>query len=182
MRGALHDGVFFLHEDEWGMIDIMPIENLKPAEEVARDAKEFREAHFDGFGWTDLYVIPRPAHPLAVRQIPFAFVREVVMSRLPEAKTVESGIKPGEIISRTGFAFGEDDEGAMYGNLEGGIVQYLHFIPPGKRDHDILVFWTSALTTLGSTYRLMLADWWRKVRVDLSDTGAVDRYLQGAHT
>jgi hypothetical protein len=26
MRGNVTNGVFFLHEDEWGMVDIMPIE------------------------------------------------------------------------------------------------------------------------------------------------------------
>jgi len=183
MRGTLLDGVFFLHEDEWGMIDIMPIENLKGSHESAREAQEFGEAHFDGFGWTDMYLIPEPAHPLSARKIPLAHLRELVVAHLSEAETVQSGIMPGEVTPRedatTGFAFGGEDEGAMYGDQENGTIHYLHILPPSKSDPDILAFWASALSALGSTYQLMLTDWWSKVTVDLSDRAAVERYLRG---
>lgn len=186
MSGNVTDGVFFLHEDEWGMIDIMPIENRAESMQTADTAEEFAKEHFDGFGYTDIFVIPEPKHPLASRQIPLGFIRTLVTPHLMEAAKVESGTHPGEILPEafryTGplksFAFGDDHLGALYGNHLQGVIQYLHLIPPDVKDEANRASWLSTLTTLGSAYRLMLSDWWIKVTVDLSDAAAVTAYLR----
>ena len=56
------------------MVDIMPIENRAEAAQIADKAEEFGKEHFDGFGYTDLFVIPEPKQPLALRQIPLDFI------------------------------------------------------------------------------------------------------------
>jgi hypothetical protein len=103
---------------------------------------------------------------------------------LAEATEAESGTQPGEDHSYRGpgpfesFAFGDDNLGALYGNHLNGVIQKLHLIPPDRRDDENRAFWLSILTTIGSTYRLMLSDWWIKVTVDLADTAAVQEYLR----
>jgi hypothetical protein len=171
-------GVFFLHEDEWGMIDLLPVENFDASAHIAQEAEEFGKAHFDGFGWTDLYVIPAPKVQLAVRNIPLAEVRAMASDYLPEAEHVETGIQPGEIHSEHGFAFGDTSKGFLYGEQAEGIVQYLCFVPPEREDDESARFWAAAFMALGTSYRLMLADWWQKKLVDLSDSDAVARYLR----
>jgi hypothetical protein len=186
MRGNVTNGVFFLHEDEWGMVDIMPIENRAEAAQIADKAEEFGKEHFDGFGYTDIFVIAEPRQPLASRQIPLDFIRTLVTPRLAEATRVESGIHPGEVLPEafryTGplksFAFGDDNLGALYGNHLEGVIDHLHLIPHEVRDDANRAFWQTTLTTLGSTYRLMLSDWWIKVSVDLADVAAVQEYLR----
>jgi hypothetical protein len=184
MRGNVTNGVFFLHEDEWGMVDIMPIENRAEAAQIADKAEEFGKEHFDGFGYTDIFVIPEPRQPLASRQIPLDFIRTLVTPRLAEAIRVESGIHPGEDHSYLGpapfksFAFGDSNLGALYGNHLERIVQHLHLVPPDVRDDANRAFWLTTLTTLGSTYHLMLSDWWTRVSLDLADTTAVQEYLR----
>lgn len=52
------ENIFYLHEDEWAMINVMPAENLSRTKEITKDAQDFGEAHFDGRGWTEIYLIP----------------------------------------------------------------------------------------------------------------------------
>lgn len=184
MRGNVTNGVFFLHEDEWGMVDIMPIENRAEAAQIADKAEEFGKEHFDGFGFTDMFLIPEPKHPLASRQIPLDFIRTLVTPHLAEATEVESGIQPGEDLSYLGpapfssFAFSDKNLGALYGNHLEGVIQHLHLIPPDVRDDENSAFWLTTLTTLDSAYRLMLSDWWTRVSIDLADATAVQGYLR----
>ena len=64
------EGRFYLHEDEWAMIDLLPRENFADLLRTAEEAKTFGEEHFDGFGWTAMYVIPKPTHPLVEKGLP----------------------------------------------------------------------------------------------------------------
>ncbi|HEY7833194.1 MAG TPA: hypothetical protein VIG30_06465 [Ktedonobacterales bacterium] len=172
--------VFWLHEDEWGMIDILPAENFASALQTAHEAEEFGKAHFDGFGWTDMFVIPEAKAQLAQRNMPLSEIRTLTRGYLPAADRVESGIRPGEINCDNGsFAFAEEDKGALYGEEREGVVQYLCMLPPERVDEASMTFWTSALIMLGTTHHLMLADWWDKRLIDLSDRDAIVRYLHG---
>lgn len=82
---------FYLHEDDWGMVNLMPRENLERAREVAQEAEEFGREHFDGVGWTDIYVVPEEKHPIEERRIPLDELRELVGDVLIEAEKVQSG-------------------------------------------------------------------------------------------
>jgi hypothetical protein len=184
MRGNVTNGVFFLHEDEWGMIDIMPIENLTESAQTADKAEEFAKEHFDGFGYTDVFAIPEPKYPLASKRIPLDFIRSLVTPHLAEAEKVECGVRPGEDLSYLGpapfksFAFGDNNLGALYGNHLEGVIEYLHLIRPDVRDDANRAFWLSVLTTLGSTHLVMLSDWWTMVSIDLADATAIREYLR----
>lgn len=172
--------IFWLHEDEWGMIDILPAENFASALQTAHEAEEFGKAHFDGFGWTDMYVIPEAKIPLAQRNIALPEIRALAQEHLSEADQVESGIRPGEISGKDGtFAFVAEDKSALYGDSRDNIVQYLCMLPPGRVSEASETYWTSALLSLGTRHQLILADWWDKRLVDLSDHDAVVRYLRG---
>jgi hypothetical protein len=45
---------FYLHEDEWAMINIITAENLRRTKEIADEAQTFGEEHFDGHCWTEM--------------------------------------------------------------------------------------------------------------------------------
>ena len=174
--------IFWLHEDEWAMIDILPAENFASAQQIAHEAEEFGNAHFDGLGWTGMFVIPAAKIPLAQRNVPLSEIRALAQGYLPEAERVESGIRPGEISCDNGsFAFAAESKGAFYGEERDGIVQYLCMLPPERVDEAFMTFWASALATLGTTHHLILADWWNKRLIDLGNRDAIVRYLHGTH-
>jgi hypothetical protein len=174
--------IFYLHEDEWGMITIIPAENLVRSKEIAQEAEEFGKAHFDGFGWTDMYVIPEEKYPLSTRQIPFYELYDLLSELLVPADIVQTGYSSYRESLKYGFAFGEPDGelGAFYREQKDDLVITLHCIPCGTQDVEKVEAFTKILTTHGTRYNLILADWWRKRIINLQDRYEVTHYLQGA--
>lgn len=175
--------MFYLHEDEWGMIAVMPAENMARAGEVAQEAAEFGEAHRaeGGVGWTDMYVIPEEEHPIAEKGIRLEELRGLIEGRLAEADKVESGYSSYREAVERAFAFGEadGDVGAFYGNVGEGVILGLYLLRPDEENEEAVGVVEEMLRALGERYGLMLADWWQDVAVDLTDREAVGRYLRG---
>jgi len=174
--------VFYLHEDDWGMISVMPAENLMWARRVAGEAAAFGEAHRapDGAGWTEMYVIPEEEHSISEKGIRLDDLRELIGGRLVEADGVTSGYSSQVEMIKNGFAFGESngDVGAFYGNVEDGLIVRLEVIRPDWEDEGAVGMFGEMLGELGERYGLMLADWWWDMVVDLRDGEAIGRYLR----
>jgi hypothetical protein len=160
------------------MMDIMPAENMQEALRVAREADEFGRAHYDGGGWTEMYIIPESKQSISERNIPLSDIDTLVSGRLEEAKSLFSGIRPGELVLERCFAFGDDHLGALYGYHVAEVIGGLHFLPPEDHSTSTAVLWHSILATLGQRYQLILADWWSPIVIDLSDGRMIDRYLR----
>jgi hypothetical protein len=162
------------------MIDLIPRENRRRSQAVAEEADAFGMAHFDGTGWTDVYILPdvAAAHPLAERQIPVAALHGLLAPHLPPADVVESGYSTYREAVPNSFAFGTPGAGAFYGSQAGGVIKALHFIPCNDEDSAAIQFFGAALTTLGERYALILVDWWHDQIIDLSDQAAIERYLR----
>jgi len=172
--------VFYLHEDDWGMVNLMPVENIARAKEVAQEAEEFGREHFDGVGWTDMYVIPEEKHPIEERRIRLDELRELVGGHLAEAEKVQSGYSSYVEDLPDTFAFGEgySGKGAFYGNSKEGLIVRLHLLLCDPEDEDGVQFFARVLGALGERYGLILADWWRDVVIDLGDRERVLAYLK----
>jgi hypothetical protein len=83
----------FVHEDDWGQIEVLP---ASCAEWCAREMGRldaFAAAHEvpDGGGWTDMYVRDKPPAQIADLAIPFAAAVDALRARLPEFDVVTSG-------------------------------------------------------------------------------------------
>jgi hypothetical protein len=171
--------MFYLHEDECGMVDVLPAENLERSGEIAQKARAFGEEHFDGVGWTEIYVIPEPEHDLSARRISLAELRALIGSRMPEAQHVQSGYSTYREDLENCFAFGEpySGAGAFYGVLESDIITRLSILPCDASNEDGVALFTLILNTLGEKYNLILADWWHNTIVELSDKEAITRHL-----
>jgi hypothetical protein len=64
--------VFYLHEDDWGMVGLVPHENLAFLHEERERLDAFSAAHFDGVAWTDIYVRSEEPSPITLRAIPYS--------------------------------------------------------------------------------------------------------------
>lgn len=173
--------MFYLHEDDWGMIAVMPVENLKRAGEVAQEAEEFGEAHRapDGVGWTDVYVVPEE-FPISARGIRLEELREVIGGGLVEAEGVQSGYSSYVEVIKNAFAFREGDgkPGALYGNVKDGLVTGLYVLRPDWEEEGSVAWFERVLGELGERWGLMVADWWWDMTVDLRDGEAVGKWLR----
>jgi hypothetical protein len=163
---------FDLHEDEWGMVDLVPAENHAHASTVVDEARRHGEAHRDGIGWNAVYVAPAPAVPLTVR----GWTVDALAAELPgwtRATRVTSGYASlrEEVLGAFAFRHGGS---AVYGAVEGGTIRALHLDvrgdTPGLRD---------VLVRLGRAARLILVDLWTDRVVDLADPAAVEAWIAG---
>ncbi len=170
---------FSLHEDDWGMITLLPAENRARTEATAQEAAAFGAAHFDGTSWSAVYVLPEPDHPISGRQIPFDELTALVGVGLVPAQAVLSGYTSQWDECERCYAFGRayGGKGALYGYQAEGIVMDLHVISPNGDDAAVAGF-TDLLRALGQRYDLILVDWWQDRMVELRDPAAVAAYLQ----
>jgi hypothetical protein len=176
--------VFYMHEDEWGMVAVLPAENSARAVEIAQEAEEFGQEHFDGSSWSEVYVIPAEEYRLADRRIPLAELAELIGGRLPAASKVQSGYSSYVEDLPASFAFGEaySGSGAFYGDGKDGLITTLYVIPPGSGDPARAALFAQVLSQLGDKYDLILADWWHHHVLDLRDEYAVMRHMQGVES
>jgi hypothetical protein len=174
-------GTFYLHEDNWGMIELLPVENMAGRQRVAEAARQFAQEHSDGGGWTAMYEVPEAAHALEERQIPLAELRALVGAWLREAAVVESGYSSDVEAVAHAFAFGGAAAGlgAFYGTYKGAIITGLYCLRPDCTDEVAVARFAAPLSTLGQRHRLMLADWWSDTLVDLRDAASITSYLHG---
>ncbi len=163
--------VFYLHEDDWGMLDIVPAENRFESAAVAKEAEAHAEAHRapGGVGWTGMYVIPPPRVSLAERKLALDDLRSLLGPDWRPVARVESGYSSYREECRSAFAL-TDDVHWFYGTIEDGRITQLCL---RKESASLL----GVLVSLGRTRRLILNDWWQNVIVDLSDMESVRSWL-----
>jgi hypothetical protein len=170
--------VFYLHEDDWGMVDIVPIENLSFLHEERERMEAFAAEHFDGVGWTDIYVRSEEPFALSSRAMPYARLAELFGRLLPAAARVETGYSSYREPCASCFAFGKAYDFALYGDAKGDIVTALSLsmVAPSidaARKQELV----AALGMLGREFRLALVDWQRSQIVDLAQQAAIEQYL-----
>jgi hypothetical protein len=171
---SLEQMVFYLHEDDWGMVSLRPHENLTFLHEERDRIDAFSAAHFDGVAWTDIYIRSDEPSPISIRKMPYARLVELFGVLLPTATSVETGYSSYREPCPGCFAFGKPYDFALYGGVKDGIVTELSLsmqLPPT----DTAL--SQALVALGTEYQLVLVDWARSQIVNLSDPAAVEHYL-----
>jgi len=84
------DSSFYIHEDDWGLIEILPAENLCNSLEGFRQQREHhKDTAFGPTGWTTRpFVIPTPQVELVQRAIPLPEIASLVGPVLPQATVV----------------------------------------------------------------------------------------------
>lgn len=171
--------VFYLHEDEWAMIDLLPSENFDEILRIADSAQTFGEEHFDGFGWTDMFVIPPPTYPFSLRTLPFHELQNLLRDRFLPAGIVQSGYSSYRETLPDCFAFveAEQADGAFYGEQKNGLVTGLHLLPFCEDNQSRRNIFIEVLHTLGVKYDLMLANWWFNTIVDLREMNSIVQYF-----
>jgi hypothetical protein len=160
------------------MVAVLPAENMARSKEIGKEAGEFGREHFDGTGWTDIYVIPGEEHPISEWGIALEELRELVGGRLKEAEKVFSGYSSQRDKIEGGFAFRNGyPDGAFYGSQADGVIMSLNVILPDGGNEEAVRLFVDVLGPLGRKYSLMLANWWANEAVDLRDGDGLQKYF-----
>jgi hypothetical protein len=170
--------IFYLHEDDWGTVELLPFENLAFLLEEQERLDAFSATHFDGVAWTDIFVRSAEPATIASRAIPSTRLAELFGSLLPAAERVETGYSSYREPCPGCFAFGTSYDFALYGSVKDGIVTSLSIsIQLPSFDVALREKLVAAFCLLGSEYQLLLVDWQRSLVVDLADQAGVERYI-----
>jgi hypothetical protein len=159
----------FVHEDDWGQIEVLPTACAEWCEHELARIEAFSSAHTapDGAGWTDIYMRrPAPA-ALCTLGVPFATATAAFAARLPAFDIVSSGSfsSPRPVPHVRGFGPAANAGIIVAPDSSADIADMVSLVLNASPDAcaDVLRA-AKALTTLSP---LILVDWHRGLLMQL---------------
>jgi hypothetical protein len=148
---------YFLHADDWGMIELIPKEN----QDVARKA----------LAAGDLFTRPEYVYVIGDRGLSLAELGWFFDGAMIAAGQLISGTTRQPELIEDGFAWFDPDFGAIYGTAVDGQVVRLYFhntVCDCGADFEPHI---TGLLTLARTFNLILVDWFVDEIVSFNDQG-----------
>ena len=161
-------------EDDYGNIEIVPVENSTWCFDQQRAIDAFSEAHRSGIGWTDVYVRAPVPVPLATRRIRFADLHAAIEAELVPFDRITYEHREVSEPSRTS-AYGPDSDAVIFVERDNDLVKELWATlqPSHPRHVDAVVAGLTKLTP----WNLIVVDWgWSRV-IPLGDEPQLRDYL-----
>ena len=160
---------YFVHEDDWAMIEFLPIENKAQIEATMRTDHSQGNLHLD----------ERPVIrcPIAMHGLSISTLEKHFAGYMTRTDDILTGTTTDMRDVPNGFAFYDELIGAVYGTQHDGMVCSLYFdnrVCDCDNDVDLLI---KGMHKLGKKFKLMLADWWLDSLVDLNEKGDVQHYI-----
>jgi hypothetical protein len=154
----------YLHDDEWGMIELLPRENYAERKAMVAEAS----------AQTDLFVAPAAEVSIDIRNITLAAFADLLGPEWMRCARVTSGYSADREDCANAFAFRpiarNANENVFYGTCDDERITDLFITDCGL---PIM----PALQRLGTTFQLMVCDLWQDVVVDLADPVALAGYV-----
>jgi hypothetical protein len=173
--------IFFLHEDDWGEIELLPVENRVHCQDVMAKLRAHTREQASGKQPGKAFVLPDVQRDcrLSERQLRVLDLSQCLEESFTPAPLVQSGSSTSLQTLCNAFAFGEGygDHGAFYGVQQEGIVFTLCLVLPQSADPGILGTYATALASLAVKHDLFVLDWWHKRVVSVRDPVPALAYL-----
>ena len=176
---------FFMNGDEWGLYDVLPVENETHCRRVADEYRtHHKDTDFALTGWsTPPYLIPEPGLPLSIRIIPISELDGILGAVMERAAGVDSCEDftgaPYPCPDCFAYALSLDEywrcEG-FYGSRNADLVRSLHATPltvPEPRLDAV----ADAIVQLGRRFDLLLFAGADRI-IDLRDSDAVRVFIR----
>jgi len=166
---------FYFHEDEYCQIEYLPKENMTSVSKMAIDISKHSEEHFDGKGWTGVFVrsgFPTPTKSKNYSAHEFAdFLKSHGFDEYPRVTT---GYGQTVILCHNTRAFKNLSIDICF-DYENDIVKNIwETTGPYKTDQDV---YKKFLLAVAEKYNFLVADWWKTVVVDISVPKNIDKYF-----
>lgn len=151
----------FVHEDDWGEIEVLPAASAPwCAAEIRRiEALSSARRDPDGYGWTDLHVRPSPPHTLAELRVPFPDAVRALASALPPFDVVTSGTfsAPQPVPRVRAFGPAQNVGIVLVPDRTGDIVEMISLVLNGSAETCNAV--QRAASALPAPAPLVAVDW-----------------------
>ena len=146
---------FGFHEDEWCQIEFLPKSQLKTAQQMLKDYKQFEQAHRVHEGWNDVYVREIQRVPLLSTTQPIENLEKLLGAKAGDAPFLFTyGAISGKV--KNGFTIPLGGNITIYGYVDGDNIPVLG-ANVGKDPDDSRL--TDAFLKLNASEGLLLIDW-----------------------
>ncbi len=171
----------FFREDDYCQVEILPVTVHGYCVREMGRIDEFASAHWDGAGFTDIYMRGGPPDSLGSLGITLADLCSGIGAALAPFDQVYTGYSSHRETCQSVHAWGINDSEAVFAGVGAdGVVRAiwlsLHGISP-----DQVGPWCRALQSLPRSPELLLADWNSSEVVLLTDESGLVTYLRGYH-
>ncbi|MDC8003878.1 hypothetical protein POV27_07430 [Aureisphaera galaxeae] len=169
------EGTIFYHEDDFGQIEIVPVENFDRLITEAQNVKDFAEKHFTGAGYSAMYEREETGLKLVDRKIEVSELTEILSKLSLEKHTkVTSGIRPNEFVSEHTVGYGENYNGLFFDRKD-NIVSNIWIAGRLNADDNTTA---AVLNEIGMKWDLLLMDWNSLELIDLKSKDQIKEYLE----
>ena len=161
---------YFVHEDDWAMIEIIPEVNVPQVTTTMQTDETDGNLHLD-----DRPVI---RCPIAMHGLSLDILESLFSGALTHTDDLQTGRTTDMHPVDNGFAFHHDTVGAIYGTHHEGMVCSLYMdnrLCDCDADFKPII---KGLHKLGRKFNLVLADWWLDTLVELKDKQRVITYVE----
>ena len=165
----------FFHEDDYGMIELTPKENIEDLKNESDTINAKAEKNFDGHGYKDIYVIKDDRVKLEIRKINPGDLEQIInKTGFKKANVVTTGYgQTYREVQKSTFGFGSDYS-VIYFSVKAGNVDKIWLTNPNSMNKEKII---SCLQEIGQKWNLVLMDWFQTRIVNLADKNDIDKYL-----
>ena len=165
----------FFHEDDFCQIELIPIENYDDAKSQLEKSSDFSREHFDGVGYTDIYLRSENKFELERRKILVRDLHNLLINvGFTEVGKVTTGYgQDYRVVPENTVGFGHDYS-AIYYDYKSDFVTNIWLTQPFNIEKKKLIHF---LTEVGKRWYLLLVDWEASEVVHLSEEKAISKYL-----
>ena len=166
------------HEDDYCQIEILPLAALEFCRREIEKIDAFSKEHFDGVGWTAMYMRKEQPHPFSELALPREEMIRLASSFAPAFDNVTTGystvFEPAPGVS----AFGNSNRVVLYfectkDGTVGAVWLQLNTYCQEDPGDALRLF-----SVLAKNAPLILVDWGWSFAVPLGDVESLSRYLE----
>lgn len=176
LESTIEGKTIFFHEDDYRQVEIVPNDNLTDLEKETKKVNDFANEHFDGSGYTDIYVRSDDNKTELNQRLikPNDLEQKLEILGLERVLYVTTGYgQTYRELHKDCIAFGKDYS-AIYYDFKDEIVQGIWLTNHWSIDRKQL---SECLHEIGKNWNLLLQDWNLIETVDLNNKQAIDNYL-----
>ena len=171
-----HKDILHLWEDDYLMLEILPIENLDFIKSETSRITNFAEEHFDGTGFTDITPIGNKSIKTIEKLIDITDVESIMtkagLEKIKEFHLQDVGLLPGD---KTPFGFGTNKFAIMC-DKQNKLLKNIWVTGHTDTEEDKQKL-VDALLLLGQTFNFIAVNWYRGEYYNLIEKNSVEEFI-----
>jgi hypothetical protein len=169
----------YFHEDFYYQVELLPTSALESSAREMGDINAFSAAHWDGYGWTDIYVRQDQSNHLRSLGISIDTIAAALDPILDPVDEVYTGYSTHRELCNNTRGWAVPCGTALLADFnDSGVVEHLWIVNEPPNSEDVEQF-RRALKSLNDYGDFFIADWNLSIALSCKDDDKLVRYLSG---